>query len=306
MRPLPEFSYERATVARDVDAFLREHPEDGALLAGGTDLLVQMRSGRARPRHVLDVSGLAETSEIAELADGTLRFGCTVRLAALVRHPGVRRRCRALAQAAATVGSAQIQNMATLVGNVCNASPAADTVPALLAHAATVEIRGHRGTRSLRAEEFFLGPGAVALAPDEWVRCIEVPPGAAIVGSSYVKLGRTRGVDIAVVGAAVARSGSGVRVGLASVGPTPLRARQTEAALAGGAPPDAAQVDWEAVQDAVDADISPMDDVRASADYRRAMAFECVRRAHRLADRAGSAESPDRAERADQPDRGHP
>ncbi len=278
MKPLADFSYERAASAQEVDELLSAHPGDGQLLAGGTDLLVQMRSGRARPRHLIDVSRLRDSAEILELGDGTVRIGSAVRLAAVVEHPVICRRCRALAQGAATVGSAQIQNMATLVGNVCNASPAADTAPALLVHDAAVNIRSHRGARRMRVEEFFRGPGLTQLEPGEWVQSIDVPT-AEIEESSYVKLGRTRGVDIAIVGAAVARAGSEVRIGLASVAPRPLRARQSEAALAAPAP----EVDWRAVEESLEAELSPLDDVRASAEYRTAMALECVRRAHRVA-----------------------
>jgi carbon-monoxide dehydrogenase medium subunit len=268
------FTYERAGSCDDVDAFLAVHAEDGRLLAGGTDLLVQTRAGSVSPRHVLDVNYVEELSEVLMTEDGTIRIGAAVRLATIVRHEEVRRRCRALAQSAATVGSAQVQNMGTLVGNVCNASPAADTVPALLVHDAAVHVRSHAGKRRVAADEFFVGPGLTQLAPHEWVESIEIPSADAD-GSSYVKLGRTRGVDIAIVGAAVACSRAGVRVGLASVAPTPLRARRTEAVMS--LPPE--EIDWLAVEAALAGEVSPLSDVRASADYRRAMTYQCIRRA---------------------------
>jgi carbon-monoxide dehydrogenase medium subunit len=270
---MADFTYDRAESSEDVDAFLRDHEGEGWLLAGGTDLLVRMRSGDVRPRHVLDLNFVPALREL-HVRDGRLRVGAAVRLTAIVEHEGVRRRCRALVDGAGTVGSVQIQNMGTLIGNVCNASPAADTAPALLAHDAVVNVRGHLGAREVPAEEFFRGPGVTALAPQEWVQSIDIAP-ARDAQSSYVKLGRTRGVDIAIVGAAVAVGDSQVTVALASVAPTPVRSRRAEEALS--VPPD--EIDWRAVEQALGEDIAPLTDIRASADYRSAMACECVRRA---------------------------
>jgi carbon-monoxide dehydrogenase medium subunit len=195
-------------------------------------------------------------------------------LAALVENDVIRRRWGALVAGAETVGSVQIQNTATLVGNICNASPAADTAPALLVHDAVVNVRGHLGTRRVPAERFFLAPRLTELAPHEWVQSIELAA-AAEDRSSYVKLGRTRGVDIAIVGAAVASVGSKVAVALASVAPTPVRARRAEEILS--AP--AEEIDWHAAELALAEDTAPLTDIRASAEYRSAMVCECVRRA---------------------------
>jgi carbon-monoxide dehydrogenase medium subunit len=274
-RAVENFSYERASSCEDVDTFLRDHEHDGQLLAGGTDLLVQMRSGSVTPRYVLDVKYVPGLGEVHGTLDGSLRVGAAVRLTTIANHDAVRTRCRALAEGAETVGSAQIQNMGTLVGNVCNASPAADTVPALLAYDAAINVRSYRGKRHVSAEEFFVGPGLTQLAPHEWVESVEIPT-ADVDDSSYVKLGRTRGVDIAIVGAAVACSSRGVRVGLASVAPTPLRARRTEAALS--VPPE--EIDWRDVEAAIVGEVEPVSDVRASAEYRMAMACECTMRAY--------------------------
>jgi len=274
MRSLQEFSYERAASYEDVDTFLRSHAADGHLLAGGTDLLVHMRSGRVSPRHVLDVNYVPGLDMVLETGDGSLRIGAAVRLTTIVNHKAVRTRCRALADGAETVGSAQIQNMGTLVGGVCNASPAADTAPALLVHEAVMNVRGYARRRRVSADEFFIGPGLTQLGPHEWVESIDIPPPQG--GSRYVKLGRTTGVDIAIVGAAVAFSSQGVRVGLASVAPTPLRARRTETAMSMSSD----ELDWAAVEVAVAQEISPLSDVRASSEYRTAMVSECIRRAY--------------------------
>jgi len=270
------FEYHRPRAPEEVDALLAEHGEEARLLAGGTDLLVQLRSGARRPAHVVDLVELRDLSAIA-VSGRRLRVGATTRIWELAEHPVVRERFAALVDGARCVGSLQIQSQATLVGNVCNASPAADTAPALLLYDAVAAVRSARGRRELPLAELWVGPRRTSLAADEWVEALLLTdPGPH--GSGYVKLGRTRGVDLALVGIACLDTGSEVRVACASVAATPRRLPAVERVLAAGA-------DDPALGDALAGEIRPIDDVRASARYRLAMAAVCCRRARALAAR---------------------
>ena len=234
---------------------------------------------------MIDVSDLAALAEIT-FSDRRLRVGATTQLWQLESNPVVRTRFAALRDGVRCVGSLQIQNRATLAGNVCNASPAADTAPALLLYDAVVGIRSAAGRRQLPVSDFWRGPGATALAPDEWVEHVTlVDPGPQ--GSGYVKLGRTRGVDLALVGVAALVSDSDVRVACASLAPTARRLAAVEALLA-----SSPAVDDDALDQVLASEISPITDIRASARYRLAMARVCVRRAHDLASRRRQGDRP--------------
>jgi CO/xanthine dehydrogenase FAD-binding subunit len=245
-------------------------------LAGGTDLLVQARAGSGAATPWVDLGGLPSLGEIDSLPDGSTRIGALVRLSRVITDP----RCRrypALVEGAATVGSAQVRSRATLVGNLCNASPAADTAPGLLVYQARAEVVGPEGRRDILLEDFWVAPGETALQPGEWVAAVTLPRPAKH-GACYLKLGRTRGADLAVVGVAALVSGSAKRVAVASVAPTPKRLRSIEDLLPakGGALPEGFAAKVAAVVD-------PIDDARASADYRRAMTAVLVARAWRVA-----------------------
>lgn len=241
-------------------------------IAGGTDLMVQARGGRSDPRALVDLNFVPGLAELGVGPGGGLRIGATVRLARLEIDP----LCLAyplLAEAAATVGSIQVRNRATLAGNLCNGSPAADTAPALLCYEAVVHVVGPAGRRDVPIEDFWRGPGQTALGPGEWVEAVGLPPPAPH-GACYLKLGRTLGVDLAVTGVAALVSAAEVRLAAASVAPTPRRLRPVEAVLAAAAPgsrPD--------LGPAMRAAIAPIDDTRASAAYRQAMTAVLAHRA---------------------------
>lgn len=268
----PGLSFHRPPDAAAVSALLAELGPEARILAGGTDLVVQMRDGRAVPRHLVDIGGIDALAAVV-LGDGGLRIGANARVTDVVRQLRARLGYTALAEAAVCVGSMQIQNRATIVGNVCNASPAADTVPALLVHGAEVEILG-LGSRHEPLESFLLGPGRTALAPGEWVVAIRLPAPRHTEGSAYVKLGRTRGVDLALVGVACRLDARGARLAFASVGPT---------AVLVDLPGDPAASLPEPATTAIAAAIHPIADVRASADYRSAMALTLAREAWSIA-----------------------
>jgi CO/xanthine dehydrogenase FAD-binding subunit len=243
--------------------------DDAVALAGGTDLMVAVRHRAVRPALVVDLKSVTDMADGIEVEGDRLRIGGRVVMSRLTRNEDVKRHFPALAQAAAVVGSVQIRNRATLAGNLCNASPAADTAPALLAYGANVIASGPDATRSIPVEEFFTGPGTTVLRRGEIVTAVElpIPPGA--LGSAFARVTRRRGVDLASVSLACTLDASGrARFGFGAVGPTPLLAESTFDDLA-------TDDGWSRLL----AVTSPITDVRAGAEYRRAMLHVHSRRA---------------------------
>lgn len=270
---LSGFTYHRPASVEELNDVLQAHASNARLLAGGTDLLIQMRSGRRRPQHVVDLGGVPGISSLEE-QDGALLIGACARVSAVGAHAASRHGLLDLAEGCAKVGSAQIQNRATIAGNICNASPAADTVPALVARRAEVHCASGGSSRTVALEDFITGPGQTALTEREWVAAIRIPAPPASSGSCYLKLGRTRGVDIALVGVACHMTHTGTRLALASVAAKPIAVDVTGEPRAELPPEAAAEIEER---------VRPIDDVRASAGYRRAMTLVLVQRAWRLA-----------------------
>ena len=248
-----------------------------AWLLGGTDLLPQMRAGRKAPGRLVDLKRIPWLHEIREVADGGLSIGAAVPLADVEVHPDVLDRFPLLAECAKTVGAWPLRQRATLAGNLCNASPAADTAVALLALEAEVEVASTVGRRTIPIREFFLGPGLSALEPGELVTAVVLPGASAGFRGSYLRLSRRKGMDLATVGVLVGKSNGTLparwRVALAAVAPTPLRLRAVEELLeAKGAA--AASEAAEAARLAC----RPITDLRGSAEYRREMVGVLVRR----------------------------
>jgi carbon-monoxide dehydrogenase small subunit/xanthine dehydrogenase small subunit len=270
------------------DAFARLAEGGWRPIAGGTDALVERAAGIADPRGYLDLAALAELSGI-RVEDGALVLGAATTYAELRRDPLVAEHAPVLAAMAAEVGAAQIQNRGTLGGNIATASPAGDSLPVLLALDAGIVVGSGRGERVVPVGAFFSAYRRTALAADELILRVRVPlvPGRTV---TFRKVGTRRAQAISVVVIAVAwRWGEDeargtwhdVRVALGSVAPTPVRARATEAALE-GAPPTAEVAAVAAATLA--AEISPIDDVRSTAAYRRAVAGRIL---HRIVRDAG-------------------
>ncbi|MEZ0234912.1 MAG: xanthine dehydrogenase family protein subunit M [Actinomycetota bacterium] len=265
-------------VPADVAAALEMRGAGYTVLAGGTDLYPQ-HVGRPMPSRVVDIGGLTELRGIAETAEG-FRIGALTRWADIVAAtlPGSFSGVRA---AALEVGAAQVQNAGTIGGNLCNASPAADGVPVLLTLDASVELTSATGTRSLPLEAFLTGYRQTALGPDELLTAVVVPRVADGARSSFLKLGLRRYLVISVVMVAVVvvldPSGavSDARVAVGACSPVARRLRSLESQLVGRSPDeiDAATIEGHL------GSLVPIDDVRASADYRRAAASVLVRRA---------------------------
>ncbi len=277
------FSFFAPRSLAEATALLRD--ADARVLAGGTDLIVQMRTGRVRPARVVDVKRIPELGALSVSA-AELVLGAAVPAVVVREHAEVRRLWPGVVEAIALIGSQQIQGRATAGGNLCNASPAADSVPALIAAGARATIAGPNGTRSLAVESFVEAPGKSALRGAEILVDIRIPRPPARSADAYLRLIPRSEMDIAVVGAGVAltldASGrcSAARVALGAVAPTPLLVPDAARALVGSALDDAALARAAA---AAAAACQPIDDKRGTAEYRRKVAGVLVRRAAAIA-----------------------
>ncbi|MBI1997697.1 MAG: xanthine dehydrogenase family protein subunit M [Deltaproteobacteria bacterium] len=265
----------------DATALLRRYGTKARLLAGGTDLFLRMERRVVEPGVVVDLKKVRALQGIKASAKG-LTIRATTLMDEIVSSHLIQRRYRIVADAAAAVGSIQTRNRATLGGNLCNASPAADTAPPLIALGARARIAGSRREREISLEDFFLAPGKTCLQSDELLKEIFIPSPAGKAGSSFQRCTRTA-MDIALVNCAVFLSLvpkrgliSDIRIALGAVAPTPVRARPAEDVLR-GKNPDRGAIEEAAV--VATASASPIDDVRSSASYRREMVRVLTRRA---------------------------
>jgi carbon-monoxide dehydrogenase medium subunit len=259
---------------------LAERGADAKIVAGGTDLLPQMKNGMLRTACVVDLSGVAQLRQLASANGSGLRIGAAVTARTLERDPRVQAAYSSISESGALVGSVQVRNLATLGGNLCNAAPSADMAPPLLALDAEAVIVGPAGSRRVPFASFFLGVRRTVLAPGEVLVEISVPHPDPHSGGNYRRHTPRRELDIAVVGVASQLTLSkGVctkaRIALAAVAPVPLRATQAEHVLEGHAvTPElierAAAVAVEAAR--------PISDQRGSADFRRHLVRVLTRR----------------------------
>ncbi|HMB32992.1 MAG TPA: xanthine dehydrogenase family protein subunit M [Methylomirabilota bacterium] len=260
--------------------FLADRGPESKLLAGGTDLLPQMKNGVTTPKHVIDLTGVARVHVLESEAKAGLRIGSAVPARQVELDARVRNGYAAISDAAALIGSVQVRNLASVGGNLCNAAPSADMAPPLLALEAQAVIAGPKGERRVPLSDFFAGVRKTVLGPDELLVEIVTPPPGPRSGGSYIRHTPRRELDIAVVGvASQVTLSNGVcakaRIALAAVAPTPIRATAAEAALEGKAlTPElidrAAEL---AVQSA-----RPISDQRGSADFRRHLVRVLTRR----------------------------
>jgi CO/xanthine dehydrogenase FAD-binding subunit len=274
------YTYRKATSL--ADAVSARGQSDTFLLAGGTDLIAQMKSGHRIPAAIVDVKQIPELITVAVSTGGDLEIGAAVTATTLAGNAHLRQHHAALHDAVQLIGSLQVQNRATVGGNICNAAPSADAVPALIADAAMANIAGPGGVRTILLEELFTGPGRTALGAGELLVSVTLPKRAARSASVYLRFTPRREMDIAIAGAAaridVDDSGAitAAWISLASVAPTPIRAPNAEAHLQGNTV--SAKAFAEAAI-AAQSDATPISDTRASADYRRDLIAVLVRRA---------------------------
>jgi len=259
---------------------LAERGPEARLVAGGTDLLPQLKNGVLRTACVIDLSGVGQLGTLGGVDGAGLRIGAAVTARTLERDPGVRATYPAIAESGALVGSVQIRNLATLGGNLCNAAPSADMAPPLLALDAEAVIAGPSGTRRIPFASFFLGVRRTVLAPDELLVEIVVPHPGPRSGGNYRRHTPRRELDIAVVGVASQLAlSNGVcakaRIALAAVAPTPVRATAAERALEGQ--PVTPELIERAATLAIEAG-QPITDQRGSADFRRHLIRVLTRR----------------------------
>ena len=261
------------------------------LLAGGTDLLVQLRSGILKPDLIVDTKRIPELGTITTEGGG-YRIGAAVTGAEAGEHPGLSKDWPGVVEAVELIGSTQIQGRASFVGNLCNASPAADSVPALVAASATAVIAGPNGEREVPVEDVPVAPGRTSLARGEMVVAVKLVPKPARMGDAYLRFIPRTEMDIAVVGAGicVTLDESGVctaaKVSLGAVAPTVLVVPDAAAALVGSKLDDAALA---ALDAAAQAACKPIDDKRGTIEYRTKVAGVLARRAAAIAfQRAGA------------------
>jgi carbon-monoxide dehydrogenase medium subunit len=275
------FEYFEPKTLDDAVFLLGRYDGKADVLAGGTDLLVEIKEQLRAPDYVINVKKIAGLDRLDYDARQGLRFGALVTARALETSPLTRAHYRGLWQAAREIGSIQIRNRATVAGNICRASPSADTLPPLIADGACVRAYGSDGEREILLEDFFTGPGKTVLKPTELVTDVIVPAPAPHTGSVYIKHGRRKAMELATVGVAVSLTRDGeickdIRIVLGAVAPTPIRARKAEAELRGQ------RLDDHAIASAADtamAESRPISNVRGSADYRREMVRVLTRRA---------------------------
>ena len=278
---MKRFEYLEARTLRQAIGMLQRHGPQARIVAGSTDFLVRWRAGFWHPDHVVNIQHIPSLSRLTYSRRSGLRLGALVTIQTLEQHPAIRQHYPALAAAAASFAGVQVRNLATVGGNICNASPSGDTLPALLAYAAECRLSGPDGHRQVALDQLFTGPGQTVLAHDEVLSEITLPPPAPNTGALYIKHSPRGAMDIATVGVASAvsvdRSGvcTGARIALGAVAPIPLRAHAAEEMLLGQ------RLDAELLHAASHqamAQATPIDDVRGTAGYRRQMVGVLARR----------------------------
>ena len=277
---MPTFAYSEPTCLAEAFEILEAYGGRASPLAGGTDLVVGLRTGRIAPRAVVDLKRLDDLKASIEERNGRLSITAPTTLREIIADHRVRRRLPALVEAARTVGSVQIRNRATLAGNICNASPAADTAPALLAYGADVLLVSRRGSRRLPVADFLLGPRLTALHIGEIVAGVEIPVPQPPTGSCFVRLSRRRGVDLATISLCCSMGVRTTTLAFGAVGPRPFVMTDESRLLADPAANPAAS---ESLLRAFVAQATPISDIRGSREYRHAMLRALSERALRIA-----------------------
>lgn len=264
------FSYARPTTVDEAVALLDEYGPDAKLLAGGTDLLINLRDGDFEARLVIDLKRIPELESAITEKDGLISFSAGVVMTDIEEDLRVQEVFPALVEAAKTVGSVQIRDRATLSGNICNGSPAADTTPTLLVYDAVVVVAGPGGTRRVPIDDFVVGSGTTALERGELVTAIELPVPDPPMGAAYVRLVRRRGTDLASITLCCGVNTAGtIRLAFGSVGPRALLVIDDSGLLAD---PDAAEEAKAELLDRMFEAASPSPtSLRASPAYRLAM-----------------------------------
>ncbi len=275
------FAYLEARTVSEAVSLAGQH-EGTRLVAGATDVLVRWRQGLWKPQYVLNIKRIPGLDGVSYSPETGLSLGTLVAVRTLERHPLIRQHYPALTQAATAFAGVQIRHLATVGGNVCNASPSGDTLPALLAYGTECRLVGPAGERLVPLESFFLGPGQTVLQPAELLVELRLPPAPPHTGALYIKHSPRSAMDISTVGVAAVVSLNGqegvcqdARIALGAVAPTVVRARSAETLLRGQ------RLDAERLQQAARAamqEARPIDDIRGTAHHRRAIVESLTKR----------------------------
>jgi CO/xanthine dehydrogenase FAD-binding subunit len=279
---IPRFTYHQPTELPEALALMAQYGSKARALAGGTDLIRKMKARTISVDHLISLNRIDALKSIAWDDQKGLTIGATARISQVGKHPSVLEHYPALVQACSAMATTQIRNMGTVVGNLANGSPCADTASPLLCYDAVLVVASTEGERRVPLVDFHKDSGIVDLKPGELVTSIEVPRPVDGLVSSYLRHSARSRVDIAAVSAGVAikldnnKQVQHVRLALGAVAPTPLRLHRAEQALLGKVlDPDTREI---AVIEGMSA-ASPIDDIRATAEYRRAMILVLLRRA---------------------------
>ena len=280
---LPELEYVKPVSLNDACKFLKEHEGKAKPFSGGTDSFVRLRDGVIKVDYLVDIKGLEGTKELSFDPKKGLTIGAAVPMNQVIANHDVIKHYPNLVEAAKSVASYQLRNRATIVGNICNASPAGDTIGTCLVHDAVLNVHGTGGARAIPLNTFFLAPGRTVLKPGEIVVSVTLAPPATGMVGVYKKLGRNKLSDLSIVGVTAmaypnsqSPSGYTFRIALTSVSPVPMEAHKAEALLA------EKKITPETIAQAADAAmeaVTPIDDVRGSARYRKLMVRNVTREA---------------------------
>jgi CO/xanthine dehydrogenase FAD-binding subunit len=279
---LPRFEYLSPQTVAEACSLLSKYGKSAKVIAGGTDLLVKMKERELAPQYLVGLKGINDLDYIEYDEVGGLRIGALTSNDSVAGSVVIREKFGLLSEAAAKIGTPQIRNMGTIVGNLCNAAPSADTAPPLIALGARVKLVSSKGERTVPLEEFFTGPGETVLQTNELLTEVQVPKPIPSTRGVYLKLFPRGAVDIAAVGVAVLLilsddgTCSDAKIVLGAVAPTAVRATRAEVVIKGKQ--DKNGVIEEAAETAAE-EARPISDVRCSADYRREMVKVLTRRA---------------------------
>ena len=280
---LPEFDYVQLPSLVEASRFLADHAGEARPFLGGTDTFVRMRDGVWKDKYLVDIKNLDGMKEISFDPEAGLTIGAAVNMNQVIANSAINEHYPLLAQASGTVASHQLRSRATIVGNICNASPAGDTIGACIVLQGVLKVHGVDGFRDEPLAGFFLGPGRTRLNPGDLATSIRFPLPPVGHAGKYIKLGRNASSDLAIVGVTVlafpdqtAGSGYRFRLALASIAPTPVVPEQAERILAENAlTPETVMKAAAAAQDSS----TPISDPRGSARYRKLMVRNLTRKA---------------------------
>lgn len=277
---MSESAYFAPESLKEAIFLLSQHRGNSTLVAGGTDLITRIKDKVLLPDCLINIGNIGDLRYIEADDKVGLRIGTLTTVASITKSSLIRSKYGILACAADSLANPTVRSRATVGGNLCNAAPSADTVPAFIVMGASVKIDSEAGERTVPVEDFFTGPGQTVLKNGEILVEVRIPEPPAASRGVYIKQKRRRGADLAVVGAAtmvLIEDGilADVKIALGAVAPTPIRARKAEEILKGKKPEDGL---FEEAGKLASGESSPIDDTRSSADYRRKMVGILVKR----------------------------